>query len=302
MILKVGSKGAKVAEVQTKLGLKADGNFGPRTQAAVKLFQQQKGIEADGIVGNETAHLLGVELETLDTDSKFYNQVTEGGLVIKKSYMDSDEYFAANQPKKWLYLHHTAGASNPFNVAKDWNSDSRGRIATQFIIGGVSLSGDETNDGLVVECMPDQSWAYHLGNNGNSAIHPQSVGIEICSWGELSKKGDKFVAYTGQIVPASQVCDLGFKHRGFQYYHKYSDKQLQALELLIKEVVRRHPGINIHAGLQEWLKTMTPTQAFEFNNDAFYGRYGGMFTHTNVRKDKTDCSPQPGLIDLIKRL
>jgi N-acetyl-anhydromuramyl-L-alanine amidase AmpD len=302
MILKLGSKGPKVAEVQSKLGLNPDGVFGPKTQEAVKKFQQQKGLTADGIVGNDTAHLLDVELETLDTDNTHYNQPTSEGLIIKKSYMDKDEYFAANQPKKWLYLHHTAGGANPINVAKDWNNDTRGRIATQFIIGGLGLDNNSAWDGIVVECMPDASWAYHLGNNGNSAIHPQSVGIEICSWGQLTKKGDKFVAYTGQEVPASQVCDLGYKHRGYQYHHRYTEKQLQALELLIREIVRRHPGINIHRGLQEWLQTMTPQQAFEFNDDAFYGRYGGMFTHTNVRKDKVDCSPQPGLLDLIKRL
>jgi hypothetical protein len=302
MILKLGSKGAKVVEVQTKLGLQADGNFGPRTQAAVKLFQEQQGIEADGVVGNETAHLMGIVLEPLDTDNTHYNETTTTGLLIKKAYLDDDEYFAANQPKKWLYLHHTAGGSNPFSVAKDWNSDTRGRIATQFIIGGVSSTGDGTNDGLVVECMPDKSWAYHLGNNGNSAIHPQSVGIEICSWGQLSEKNGKFYAYTGQEIPSSQVCDLGFKHRGYQYHHAYSVKQMTALELLIKEIVQRHPTIDIHAGLQQWLKTMSPVQAFEFNEDAFYGRYGGMFTHTNVRHDKVDCSPQKILLELIKNL
>jgi hypothetical protein len=302
MILKLGSKGPKVAEVQSKLGLKADGDFGPRTQAAVKLFQQQKGLEADGVVGNDTAHLMGVVLEELDTDNTYYNQVLTNGLIIKKSYLGDDEYFAANKPKKWLYLHHTAGGSNPFNVAKDWNNDTRGRIATQFIIGGPSLKGDETNDGLVVECMPDASWAYHLGNNGNSAIHPQSVAIEICSWGQLVQRGDKYFTYTGDVVPANQVCDLGFKHRGYVFHHAYSPKQIQALELLIKEIVRRHPGIDIHAGLQDWLKKMSPAQAFEFNDDAFYGRYGGMFTHTNVRHDKVDCSPQPILLDMINRL
>jgi N-acetyl-anhydromuramyl-L-alanine amidase AmpD len=302
MILKLGSKGPKVADMQTKLGLQSDGVFGPHTEEAVKLFQTQNGLTADGIVGNKTAQLLGVELETLDTDNTHYNTVNEQGLIIKKSYMDKDEYFAANKPKKWLYLHHTAGGANPVNVVKDWNNDTRGRIATQFIIGGVGLDGDTSQEGVVVECMPDASWAYHLGNNGNSDIHPQSVGIEVCSWGQLTKKDGKFYAYTGREVPASQVCDLGFKHRGFQYHHLYSPRQIQVLELLIHEIVKRNPGINIHRGLQEWLKTMSPVEAFEFNDDAFYGRYGGMFTHTNVRKDKVDMSPQPELLEMIKRL
>ena len=36
MILKVGSKGEDVKKLQEKLGLKADGAFGPGTENAVK--------------------------------------------------------------------------------------------------------------------------------------------------------------------------------------------------------------------------------------------------------------------------
>jgi murein DD-endopeptidase MepM/ murein hydrolase activator NlpD len=57
--LKVGSKGADVKYVQKKLGLTADGAFGPKTQAAVKSFQTKNGLEATGIVGPKTWAKLG---------------------------------------------------------------------------------------------------------------------------------------------------------------------------------------------------------------------------------------------------
>jgi lysozyme len=53
-ILKEGSKGTNVKLVQTKVGTKADGAFGPKTEAAVKTFQKKKGLAADGIVGPKT--------------------------------------------------------------------------------------------------------------------------------------------------------------------------------------------------------------------------------------------------------
>ncbi len=52
--LRVGSKGADVIELQTKLGLTADGSFGPMTKAAVMAFQASNGLTADGIAGPMT--------------------------------------------------------------------------------------------------------------------------------------------------------------------------------------------------------------------------------------------------------
>ncbi|MDB4923125.1 MAG: peptidoglycan-binding protein [Mucilaginibacter sp.] len=40
--------------VQTKLGLNADGSFGPKTEAAIRAFQSQHGVVPDGIVGPKT--------------------------------------------------------------------------------------------------------------------------------------------------------------------------------------------------------------------------------------------------------
>jgi peptidoglycan hydrolase-like protein with peptidoglycan-binding domain len=48
-----GVKGA-VRRVQRRLGLSADGVFGPHTAAAVKRFQRRHGLSADGVVGPAT--------------------------------------------------------------------------------------------------------------------------------------------------------------------------------------------------------------------------------------------------------
>jgi hypothetical protein len=48
--LKVGSKGQQVKNVQKLLGVKPDGNFGPNTEKAVKIFQVSKKLSANGVV------------------------------------------------------------------------------------------------------------------------------------------------------------------------------------------------------------------------------------------------------------
>ena len=68
--LKIGSSGNDVAAVQKALitlGFlkgKADGQFGPGTQAAVKAFQKAKGLDEVGVVGPHTLRYLGLVSST----------------------------------------------------------------------------------------------------------------------------------------------------------------------------------------------------------------------------------------------
>ncbi len=54
MLLKSGSKGEDVKKLQEKLGLTADGDFGLKTETAVKAFQTKNGLTPDGVVGPKT--------------------------------------------------------------------------------------------------------------------------------------------------------------------------------------------------------------------------------------------------------
>lgn len=46
--------GEQVKQVQAKLGVPIDGNFGPKTEAAVRAFQRDHSLVPDGIVGPKT--------------------------------------------------------------------------------------------------------------------------------------------------------------------------------------------------------------------------------------------------------
>jgi hypothetical protein len=319
--LKKGDKGDAVKKLQQLLKINpSDGIFGPNTEIKVREYQKANGLTADGVVGDVTATKLGFNIEEyLSTDLSTSNATaspiitppspgnsykTPLGLEIYKKMLDSDEYTPSHFSKYWLLLHHTAGGHNPYATIDQWNNDTRGRIATQFVIGGLSTSNSDSKyDGVVVECFPEGSWASHIGANGNSHLHPESVGIEVCNYGYLTKQADgSFVNYVGGKVPNNAVVDLGFDFNGHRYYHAYTDKQISSLILLIKEISRRNPTINLANGLLYWLSKEPAALAFAYKDEAFKGLVKGMFTHTNIRKDKTDMSPQPKLISALKTL
>lgn len=59
-ILKRGLKGAPVKRLQEKLGITADGDFGPGTERAVRAFQEANGLTVDGIAGPDTFSAMGL--------------------------------------------------------------------------------------------------------------------------------------------------------------------------------------------------------------------------------------------------
>ena len=52
--LRRGASGELVEEVQAKIGTTVEGDFGPKTEAAVRAFQRARGLVPDGIVGPKT--------------------------------------------------------------------------------------------------------------------------------------------------------------------------------------------------------------------------------------------------------
>jgi putative chitinase len=57
---KIGSNGDVVKQIQLKLGITSDGNFGPGTEKSVKEWQTKHGLTPDGIVGPTTLEKMGI--------------------------------------------------------------------------------------------------------------------------------------------------------------------------------------------------------------------------------------------------
>ena len=147
----------------------------------------------------------------------------------------------------------------------------------------------------MVQAFPETGYGWHLGRTGSGYMNRHSIGLEICSIGYLD---NDFKSYVGKTADRDQVITLETAFRKKIYWHKYSDKQIEEVEKLIKYIGERDQ-IDMRLGLQQWIKKYGPVKAFEFHEDAYYGKVKGLLSHTNVRKGKMDVYPDPRLIDVI---
>jgi len=291
MILKIGTRGKEVKQLQQYLDIDDDGVFGPGTERAVKNWQLENKLSADGIVGPATWNAMG--LATTDNEESVYE--TDSGLCIHRHMLPTDEYMIGSKPE-YVFLHHTAGWHNPFKTIDHWARDDRGKVATEFVLGGQSIKGnDDRYDGVLVQCTPEGGWGWHLGT-GRSHMHKNSVGIEVNNFGWI-KNGK---TYAGTTADPSQLITLKKPFRGYSTWHKYSDEQIKVLRGWIKWIGERD-NIDITEGLPKLIRSIG-ADAFEYMPDVRAGKLKGLWTHTNVRKDKVDMFPQPELMDMLVSL
>ena len=96
-----GMEPAKVKQMQELLNthgghLKLDGDFGPRTQRALRDFQRRRGLRADGILGPETLAALQKkapqesQTSKADTEKPKRKELDFGGTTLKRGTQNTD--------------------------------------------------------------------------------------------------------------------------------------------------------------------------------------------------------------------
>lgn len=218
---------------------------------------------------------------------------------IKQVPLRETQFIKEETKKKQIVLHHTAGNSSAPGTIKMWDADDRGRIATCVVISGKGLSKD-TLDGEICQAFSSKFWAYHLGIKPDvfksrgiayQSLDKISIGIEICNWGPLTKKGDKFYNYVDREVALDQVCTLATPYKGYTHYHAYTDAQIESVRQLLLYWKGIH-GIDL---------TYREQDMWSVSDRALKGE-NGLYTHNSYRRDKSDISPQPKMIAMLKSL
>lgn len=206
------------------------------------------------------------------------------GFKIEKAYLPKGNYIEEITKKNQIIIHHTSGGSVPSTL--NWWIHDKQRIGTHFIID---------RDGRVINCIPLEYWAYHLGVSmtGNKIpreykrkdkeLNKSSISIELASWGGLTKKSDKYYSWSNQEVKNVDILDNKF--RGYDYFEKYTEEQLRSLKKLIEQLS------------QDYQIPISPL-TFDINYNALNG-VSGTYTHVNYRTDKSDCYPNKDLIQMF---
>lgn len=219
---------------------------------------------------------------------------------ITMEALPTDQYYREAVDKQQIYLHHTAGSPSPFGSINWWKSSSE-RVATAFILAGYEDGKGKWTDGQIFQCFGSAYWAHHLGvkakwlkpgSKTNTWLNKHSIGIEICNWGHLTLKADgRFYTYTDRVVEENEVVELATPYKGHKYYQRYTDAQLENTGKLVKFLCNKY---DIPSGF----KGMS---MFNVSAEAQKGE-PGVWTHTSVRADKTDCFPQIELIQMLESL
>lgn len=331
-VIMLNMSGDDVKFVQTKLqefGLfngKVDGFFGQNLLVSVTNFQRKVSIKADGIVGMQTwSQLINYNpnpvvveekkpvVNPIKNDIPFTpSYIGEDGFMIYDCLLTDEEYNKVDVRKETIYLHHTAGGSRPdWSIGsweKDYLKDKKGnpvldkngnmiplKVGTQYVIGRKSSStGDTLWDGKILRAFDDRYWAYHLGiTTKNDELNSKSIGVEICNYGPLTiGKDGKFYNYVNKPIMESEVVELETPFRGYKYWERYTDSQIESTRRLILYLQNRW-GIEIEKGIynEDW-----------FNYDTKWFTNGGLRSHTQVRRDKFDIFPQKEMIQMLNSL
>lgn len=329
LMLKMYGEDIKYAQIKLKeFGFftdRVDGYFGQNLLIAVSNFQRKVGVKIDGILGFQTwsqIEMFGEEKDKVVEITKLSNRksdipqnisyVGSDGLIIYENFLTDEEFIKQEVSKNTIWLHHTAGGSRPDWTISGWEKgyqidkngqpilDSNGKfkplkVAAHFVIGRKSSSSDISLwDGKVLKAFDDRYWAYHLGITENSKeLNSKSISIEICNYGQLTiGKDGKFYNYVNKPINDKDVVELSKPFKGYKYWEKYTDVQLESTRKLILYLKNRW-NIQIESGIynEDW-----------FKYDEKWFSLGGLRTHTQVRKDKFDLFPQPELLQMLNSL
>jgi hypothetical protein len=204
--------------------------------------------------------------------------------------------------KSQIYLHASLFNINPFKLIDHYNTNTCTiKTAPTFIITSKPQSiNDNYIDGSVIQLYQSKYWSHHLhlkeahiiqGGSSINLLNKNSISIEINNWGPLIDTEHGFVTRTGIGISDNDVYEFSTPYRGFKYYHKYTESQIESLKLLLQllgskwNIDTQFKGPNI----------------FNVDRRALMNQ-NGVYCHNSVRPDIHDISPQTTLVEMLKTI
>jgi hypothetical protein len=299
--IKKGHSGDLVFLIQEELqdfnsntyALPINGVFDHQTEVALKNFQKSNRLLDDGICGAVTWLKLGLNPHELESDTDAINSAT----WIEQYPLPEGEYVKNITAKKWIFIASNNGQHSPYKVIDTWSHDQRGRIGSNYVIGGLPVSADATcsdaeHDGRILQAIKDEYRGYHLGKVKSSKMIKGSLSIDICSAGYLTEENGKYFTWWNEEVHPSQVARLDQPYRGHRYFHKYSKKQLDALKALLLLLTEKHH-------IESSINYFTSNIHFNYTESLSQGKTQGVLVRDMINPKSVNIFPQKELLDIL---
>lgn len=102
-------------------------------------------------------------------------------------------------------------------------------------------------DGKIVQMVKLMDRAWHAGDSiwkGVKGVNNFSVGIEICNWGPLKKKGNDYFCWPNNYAQRF-IGTEPFKDNKGGFWENYPDVQIKALIEISKYILEQFPAITL---------------------------------------------------------
>lgn len=160
--------------------------------------------------------------------------------IIPSESMNTKGKYQHGYPQGAI-VHFTAGRSK--GGLKTALNTFQGGVKDGFTFFVIS------DDGQVIQGFPLNEWGYHAGkssaNGISGTVSDELVGIEVCCAGKLEKISDnEFKSWFGEIYTKDEVRFNDGKYGPDNgYFHKYTEKQEQALIQLLLWLKSNNPSV-----------------------------------------------------------
>lgn len=257
--LKINSKGEEVKTLQKELnkygyGLTVDGDFGPKTEWAVRAFQASKGLSVDGVVGPKTWAALGYDT------SNATDKAIDPSVIYKPLPLHVTK--SPNRKPQYLAIHYTAGAnSNPGKAVGNYDTFVKREASADFAVDDRDIVQFNPDiDNYYCWAVGDKKNPYSSGGTLNGkATNKNTISIEICS----------------TLAPGTSASAAN--HSGWSFTEKALDNAVKLAKIIMKkynipiERVVRHYDISgkLCPGVLGW------------NNEVIYDTKGNKTSQKN---------------------
>ena len=236
-------------------------------------------------------------------DLQLFNEIIQNQGFKALNFIDlnfpNNQYVKKNSKKRTFVLHYSSGWDNARGMFNGWAKDKLGRVCTPY---GIEDKGEIYR---AFDASKYYGYAIYINSKNNHLpknlqqfktikhdvlLNRQAVQVEVCNWGWLREKNNKFYSWTGTEIPGEKTVYYKDGYRGQHYFERITEAEIKSLQVLIM----------YHAIIDD-IPLQYNHDMWDISERAIRGAEG-IWSHTSYRTDKLDIHPQPELVSMLMRI